>query len=152
MVAHPEDAEDIASDVFARAFKGYDRFRSEASPGTWLYRIAVNLCLNHQRRRKYLKWMSFDFWEEEFDELPFESPEKKPDEIMESKDVERLVHRALQELPPAQRAAITLARYENLTSREIAEVMGRSVSSVESLLIRAKKNLARSLQPSLKDL
>ena len=152
MLDHVDDAEDITQDVFVRAFKGYDRFRAEASPGTWLYRIAVNLCLNHQRRQKTVRWLSLDIFADAFDTAPFESHNPGPDELVEQSEKERIVRRAINELPACQRAAIVLARYEDLSYKEIASVLECSEASIESLLHRAKLNLAKQLRPYLDSL
>lgn len=149
---HPQDAEDITQDVFVRAFKAYDRFRAESSPGTWLYRIAVNLCLNHQRRQKYVRWLSLDLFSEAFDTPPFESQDAGPDERFEQAETERIVRQALGELPDRQRTAMIMARYDRLSYREIASVLECSEASVESLLHRAKLTLAKRLRPYINEM
>jgi RNA polymerase sigma-70 factor (ECF subfamily) len=152
LLDHEQDAEDITQDVFIRAFKAYPQFRAESSPGTWLYRIAVNLCLNHKRRQKYARWLSLDVLSEAFDAPPFESRESGPEEGLEKTETERIVREALQALPARQRTALILLRYEGLSYNEIARILECSESSVESLLHRAKHNLAKRLRPYLNEL
>lgn len=152
MLDQVDDAEDITQDVFLKAFKAYDGFRAEASHGTWLYRIAVNLCLNHRRRQKTVRWLSLDIFADAFDTAPFESHAPGPDELVQQSETERIVRRALNELPARQRAAIILARYEELSYKEISRVLECSEASIESLLHRAKLNLAKHLKPYLDSL
>ncbi|MBM3264379.1 MAG: RNA polymerase sigma factor [candidate division Zixibacteria bacterium] len=147
-----QDAEDITQDVFVRAFKAYHQFRAESSPGTWLYRIAVNLCLNRQRRLKYVRWLSLDVFADAFDTPPFESPDPGPDAQTEQNETGHIVRRALHALPDRQRTVLIMTRYDGLSYREIARILACSKASVESLLHRAKLNLAKHLKPYLDEL
>lgn len=147
MLGHPEEAEDVTQDVFVKAFKAYDTFRGASDPGTWLYRIAVNMCLNHQRRQKALRWLSLDFFTDNPASFPVQNHSERPDEKLERVQMERMVQEAIRSLPARQRAALVLSRYEGLSYQEIAATLGCSVASVESLLHRAKQNLAKKLRP-----
>lgn len=144
------DAEDVTQDVFFQAYKSFTRFREESRLSTWLYRIAVNLSLNHQRKRKYERWLSFDFDPVEEDDTDFsagDTAEENPHSILEQRDTERIVQAAINSLPEQQRVALILHRYEGLPYEEIAKVMQVSVASVESRLHRAKQALAKKLLP-----
>lgn len=153
LLGQQQEAEDITQDVFLKAYKAYDQFRGDSDPGTWLYRIAVNQCLNRQRKQRRIRWLALDFWNENADEpLGDQGRVAGADEQMEEADKERLVRTAISELPKRQRVALILSRYERLSYLEIAAVMSCSVSSVESLLHRSKLNLAKRLRPYLKDL
>lgn len=152
-MGNPQEAEDITQDVFVRAMQAYDRFRGDADPGTWLYRIAVNQCLNVRRRKRRLQWMALDFWNEGVDETtwPVARSGGVEDDLQQT-DRERIVGKAIDALPERQRTALILSHFERMSYKAIAEAMDCTPSAVESLLHRAKTNLARRLRPHLDDL
>lgn len=149
MVQNREDAEDIAQDVFIEVYRNVQKFRADAKLSTWLYRIAVNRSLNHIRDNKKNKW--FHSFEDEvaaksrelqqLESLKTDQPEFK----LENKQRALILHDAISSLPKNQKVAFALSKYEELSYQEIAEVMELSVSSVESLLFRAKKGLQKIL-------
>lgn len=149
LVNDREDAEDIAQEVFIEVFRSIDRFRSDSKISTWIYKIAINRSLNHIRNNKKR------FWFQSFEEAvknknnPLQritvSQTEQPEFNVENKQRATLLHEAINRLPKNQKVAFTLSKYEDLSYREISEVMDLSVSSVESLLHRAKKNLQKRL-------
>lgn len=149
MVHNREDAEDIAQDVFIEVYRNIQKFRADSKLSTWLYRIAVNRSLNHIRDSKKNKW--FHSFEEEVAAksktlMQLESSKAdQPEWELENKQRAIILHEAINSLPKNQKVAFTLSKYEELSYREIAEVMELSVSSVESLLFRAKKSLQKKL-------
>jgi len=150
MLGNRQDAEDVTQEVFLEAYRSLKRFRFESKLSTWLYRIAVNRSLNHQRKRKLERWLSLDFevGEGSAEESAFpDTAANGPDRLVEKKDVERIVQEAISKLPERQRIALLLHRYEELPYQEIAKIMDVSVASVESLLHRAKETLAKRLLP-----
>jgi len=152
MLGDREEAEDLTQEVFFKAYKSLEHFRSQSKLPTWLYRIGVNLCLNYQRKKKYARMLSLDSLFESADERIFRNPEDSPDMALEKNETERIVRDAVNSLPRRQRIALLLRRYEGLSYQEIANVMGCSVASVESCLHRAKQNLCKKLFPLIKDL
>lgn len=154
MVRNREDAEDIAQDVFVEVYRNVDSFRADAKLSTWLYRIAVNRSLNHIRDNKKHKW--FQSVESEVEAknrqlLQLESSKvDQPEYDLENKQRAIILYEAINTLPDNQRTAFTLSKYEELSYQEISEVMEMSVSSVESLLFRAKKNLQKKLHKCYK--
>ncbi|MFV0590813.1 MAG: RNA polymerase sigma factor [Draconibacterium sp.] len=149
MVHNREDAEDIAQDVFIEVYRSVEHFRADSKLSTWLYRIAVNRSLNHIRDNKKHKW--FQSFEKDGEArnrqlLQVESPAADhPGYEMENNQRTAILHEAINSLPENQKVAFTLSKYEDLSYQEISEVMEMSVSSVESLLFRAKKNLQKKL-------
>lgn len=144
-----EDAEDVAQDVFIEVFRSVENFRADSKISTWLYRIAVNRSLNFIRDNKKRKWFqSFDdvmeSKKEILNELIYQSADD-PGSELENSQRALLLHEAIDSLPENQRVAFTLNKYEDLAYKEISEVMNLSVSSVESLIHRAKKNLQKKL-------
>lgn len=154
MVHNREDAEDIAQDVFVEVYRNVENFRADAKLSTWLYRIAVNRSLNHIRDNKRHKW--FQSFENEVEAknrklLQIESSHAdQPEYELENKQRALILHEAINRLPENQKVAFTLSKYEELSYQEISEVMDMSVSSVESLLFRAKKNLQKKLHKCYK--
>lgn len=149
LVHSSEDAEDIAQEVFIEVFRSVHKFRADAKLSTWLYRIAVNRSLNFIRDNKKNKW--FQSFEDEvvaknrqLKQLE-SSKSDQPEYELENKQRAVILHEAINRLPKNQKVAFTLSKYEELSYHEISEVMELSVSSVESLLFRAKKNLQKKL-------
>ena len=139
-----DDAEDATQDVFIKVFKSIKKFRGDAKLSTWLYQIAVNISLNYARRKKIVAFLSLDFLlgkEEYFSDTSSASPYAE----LEKNESEMQVQQAIDALPARQRTAVILQRYEELSYKEIAEVMKTSLSAVESLLHHAKENLADEL-------
>jgi len=144
-------ANDIAQEVFIRVWKSAKTYRPEAKFTTWLYRITANLCFNELKSSRRKKWFSFKRSDEDDGhalEETFADSAPSAEDILLEKERSRQISDALQSLPDNQRMALVLKRYEDLSYREIAQIIGCSVSAVESLLVRAK----RTLQEKLKNL
>jgi RNA polymerase sigma-70 factor (ECF subfamily) len=131
-----DDAEDIAQETFLRVYKSADQYQGRSSFKTWLFRIVVNLCMDHRRKKKpniSLETVATDL-----------ASESIPDSL-ETDEISAIVQRAVSNLPDRQRTALILHRYENLTHADISEVTGWSISAIESLLVRAYGNLRKTL-------
>jgi RNA polymerase sigma-70 factor (ECF subfamily) len=139
------DAEDIAQEVFIEVFESLDGFRSEAKLSTWLYRIAVNKSLNFVRKKKREKiFRSIEtfFTSNNSEDEPLQIEDRsnnKADSNIERSENKRMLKESINRLPENQRIAFILSKYQELSYKEIAAVMEVSLSSVESLLFRAKK-------------
>lgn len=144
-----QDAEEVAQDVFIHLYRSAAAYQPTAKLSTYLYRIAVNLSLNRIRDRKRKRFFSLDALREELHQEPVH-PDDSPEQEMERKETQDRIQRALDHLPENQKTAVVLKRFEGLSYEEIAEVMHCSVSAVESLLHRAKMNLARSIRQRVK--
>jgi len=146
MVHNTEDAEDIAQDVFIEVFRSIQNFRADSKISTWLYRIAVNRSLNYIRDNKKRKWFqSFeDLIKEKNTQLQHQTSEN-PGIELENLQRANILHEAISSLPENQKTAFTLNKYEDLSYKEIAEIMETSVASVESLIHRAKTGLQKKL-------
>jgi len=149
-VGNKEDAEDLAQEVFIRVFQAAPNYEVKAAFTTWLYRITVNLCLNHQRRKKILHFFSLDQGKNAQHQIQNRVPEfaanERPDVDFEKKEVQKYVQQAIQSLPENQKSVLILYRYHDLSYKEIAEVLDTTVSAVESRLHRAKENLKKKLK------
>ncbi len=149
------DAEDIAQETFVKLYLHMrvieNSCRPDAKLSAYIYKIATNLALNLQRRKKIIKFLSLDFLGDDGEIPPLQVPDKnQKDPILTVEEEEniRKVKKALRKLPHHQRAAIILYYYEEKSYREIAEILKKSGPSVESLIFRAKENLINLLQSS----
>lgn len=144
-----EDAEDVTQDVFLQAFSAWESYRGEAQVQTWLNRIAVNLCLNFIRRKKRLKRFGqfkriLGFGNSKTGEEVI-AVQGNPETDLDKKEQRMLLNQSMAKLPENQRMALTLNKYDGYTHQEVAEILGTTVSAVESLLHRGKKNLSKHL-------
>ncbi len=132
-------AEDLAQEVFVKVWRARKAYQPSARFSTWLYRIAVNRCLNEIRSRP--KRAS----------LPVEETLEEPAGARPHDDLGRMetrdaVRRAVDGLPANQRMAVILSRFHELPYEEIAEAMSVSLEAVKSLLFRARENLKEALE------
>jgi RNA polymerase sigma factor (sigma-70 family) len=148
IVQNTEDAEDVAQEVFIQVYRSIDQFKGDARLSTWMYRITTTKALDHIRSRKRKK--RFAFITSLFganDELLHEPVDfQHPGIILNRKEQAALLFRMIDQLPDNQKVAFQLHKAEELSYQEIAEVMGLSVSAVESLLFRARQNLRKLLE------
>jgi RNA polymerase sigma-70 factor (ECF subfamily) len=140
MLRDPRDAQDAAQDVFLKAYKSLKDFRPESSLYTWLYRIALNTCLDYRRKSRREAFRKEPLAED----LP--SDERSPHELYESGEIPGAIQLALQRLPEKLRAAIVLREIEALTYEEIAEILHTSVGTVKSRISRAREQLRHLLK------
>ena len=147
-VNHPDDADDIAQEVFIQVYESLSHFRNEAELSTWIYRIAVNKSLDFVRRKKrkkrFGKLVSLFGSEEKSKEIVLPAP-GNPQVDLEDKERKQILNKAIDKLPDNQRTAITLSKIKGFSNKEIAEIMNLSLSAVEGLIHRAKKNLHKKL-------
>lgn len=144
-----EDAEDITQEVFVEVFNSVKNFKGESKLSTWIYRITVTKSLDFQRKKNRKK--RFAFVQTLFgadDNTPtVDAPHfYHPGVQLENKERAAILYLAIDKLPERQRTAFILSKTEDLSYAEIAEVMELSVSSIESLLFRAKQNLQEYLK------
>jgi len=146
-VHEKEDAEDITQEILLNAWKSLKFFRGNSSFSTWLHRIAVNACLNHTRKNKgtVLTRFSSFFGYEGMRQVDIPLYEENPEEIIIKKEHSEWLQKALDSLSEKQHTAIVLSKYEDLSQREISEIMNITEGAVESLIQRARKNLREKL-------
>lgn len=143
MLGDAAEAEDVAQEAMLRLWRGAASWRpGEAGAGTWLYRVASNLCLDRLRRRR------------PGGELPEHAADDRPSALATLVKADRVaaLDAALAELPERQRLAIVLRHIEERGNPEIAEILGVSVEAVESLLARGRRTLAALLAPRREEL
>jgi len=138
-VGNHEDASDLAQDTFLRAYRGLKAFRGGSSLGTWLHRIAVNVCLN----RVSLKTPRA----EPIEGREFPDVRSAPaSEALLTQEKGARIRAAIAKLPPKQRATVILRVYQELSHQEIAAVLRSSVGAVKANFFHALANLKRLLQ------
>ena len=143
-----EEAEDLTQEVFLRAYRSWNTFRGDAEISTWLYRITINLCLNHieqQKRRNFFQFTG-DFLNDFFNHP---SEEKNPHQLLEETELKKAIQKAVDTLPEKQRTAFVLSKYDDLSQQEIAAIMEITEGAVEQLLQRAKANLREKLNKNV---
>lgn len=142
-----EEAEDVSQEVFIEVYQSVGKFRGDSKISTWLYRIATTKALEQIRKRKTAK--RFAFFTSLFgesNEILHESVDFiHPGIVLEQRENSKFLFKAINQLPENQKVAYTLCNIEGLSYQEITEVMEITLSSVESLLFRAKTNLRKSL-------
>ncbi|MBC7947462.1 MAG: RNA polymerase sigma factor [Chitinophagaceae bacterium] len=148
IVQSAEDAEDIAQEVFVQVYQSIHAFKGESKFSTWLYRITVTKSLDHERKKKRKKRFGFvkSIFGEQNEVLVNPPDFHHPGVVLDNKENASVLFRAISDLPENQRIAFTLNKVEGLSYQEVSEVMNSSVSSVESLMHRAKNNLKKKLE------
>ena len=147
MLREQQTSEEAAQDILMRVYKARRSYRPQVRFRTWLHRVAINHCINERKRL----WRRFEF----LGGAP--PPEDRaqadigydPHAAAEGSELSRAVGDALAALPPRQRAAVVLARYEGCTMAEVAEALDISVGAAKVLLHRARAQLAKHLSPFL---
>ncbi|MDP1621390.1 MAG: RNA polymerase sigma factor [Bacteroidales bacterium] len=138
-VANMEDAEDLSQEVILEILRSVGHYKKKASLSTWIYRITVNRSLDHLRRQKRRSFFRMN---------EMKRVEQEPasiDTTNDDKEKRNILDMAVNSLPVNQKIAFVLNKYDDLAYKEIAEIMNLSLSSVESLIHRAKMNLQKKL-------
>ena len=148
-VPNKEDAEDIAQEVFLEVFRSINKFKGNSKLSTWIYRIATNKCLEFIRKKNTKKRFAFMQTilgaEIPVDKTNYFTEFKHPGIILENKELTATIFKAINTLPESQRIVFTLAKIDDKSYQEIVEITGKSLSSVESIMFRAKKSLKEKL-------
>ncbi|WP_338359432.1 RNA polymerase sigma factor [Yeosuana marina] len=149
-VPNKEDAEDIAQDVFVEIFNSISKFKGDSKLSTWIYKITTNKCLEFIRKKNTKKRFGFlksimgnDM---PVDKTSYFTDMNHPGILLENKEKSETIFRAINELPEAQKVVFTLCKIDGKSYEEVSEITSKSISSVESLMFRAKKNLQDLLE------
>jgi RNA polymerase sigma-70 factor (ECF subfamily) len=155
-----EEAQDAAQEVFLKVYRHAARAQPRGQFFTWLYRIAINHCLNQLRRRRIARFFSLQGMgagrggregdDARGGDVAYDPPGLGPDAEAEllARERWRETRRRLEQLPENQRVVVMLARFEGLSGREIAETLGITEGAVESRLVRAMRRLAPQEVPA----
>jgi RNA polymerase sigma-70 factor (ECF subfamily) len=154
LVDNPEDAADVAQEVFLKVFRKVDGFRAESSLKTWIYRIAVNEARNQRRwfMRHRAKEIGLEGSTEDAqgpqDWLP--DPGPSPYQSALDDETQALIENALTKVSPNYRAAVVLREVEGLSYEEIAQVLEVSLGTVKSRILRGREALREHLLDQLR--
>lgn len=156
MVGNEADAEDLVQETFLRAYQGLPAFDGRASLSTWLYRIATNLCIDHQRRRaRRVPTVSYSIREDEDGEpTEWEFPDLRTPDPLEAalnRELEEVVERAVSRLSPRLKTVLLLYDVEELSYEEIARVLNIPIGTVKSRLNHARARIQREVAAYLND-
>jgi RNA polymerase sigma-70 factor, ECF subfamily len=135
-VNNHHDANDMAQEAFLKAYRALGNFRGDSAFSTWMYRIAVNTCLNFKALRRPVQ-------EELSDSLP--SPGSGAAAVVMAEETSEKVREAVSRLPEKQKATLILKVYHDLTHEEVAQVLGSSVGTVKANFFHALGNLRKML-------
>ncbi|HEY3294493.1 MAG TPA: sigma-70 family RNA polymerase sigma factor [bacterium] len=141
MLGSTDDAEDVAQEVFIKAYRSMDSFRGDSAFYTWLYRITVNLCLNQLRKRKTRTFLGL---EQVAATLP---DNRQADEDVELSELSEHARQAISELPEKQRAVFILRHFRELPHAEIAKIMDRDEGTIKANYFQAVRKLRAKLGP-----
>ncbi|MBV7268617.1 RNA polymerase sigma factor [Winogradskyella luteola] len=149
-VPNKEDAEDLVQEVFLEVFDSIHKFKGNSKLSTWIYRITTNKCLEFIRKRNTKKRSGFlrPLFSDDFsiDKTNYFTEFNHPGFLLENKELNETLFRAINSLPESQCVVFTLHKLDGKSYQEIAVITNKSLSSVESIMFRAKKNLQKRLE------
>ncbi len=142
-----EEVDDLSQEVFVRVFRSLTRFEFDSSLYSWIYRIAVNLCIDEIRKKRIRKLIPLDFLTEKKLESEKRSKETATgaDELLQ-KEKKEIIRAALGQLSPIHRTVILLREYQDLSYGEIAKTLRISPQAVKSRIFRAREELRELLK------
>lgn len=148
-IPNQHDAQDLSQEVFLEVYASVAHFKENAQLSTWVYRIAVNKCLEEIRRRKQQKRSAFfkgllgiESEAEQISGDKFDHPGFQA----ENKEKAEMLFAAIGSLPENQKIAYNLTQVEGYSYDEASKIMGTTIGAIESLLFRAKKNLRKTIK------
>ncbi|MFQ5708604.1 MAG: RNA polymerase sigma factor [bacterium] len=151
MVRNREETEDLVQEAFMKAFKALPSFNEEYAFSTWLYKIAINNCIDHIRKKR-LKTYSIDKPVSAKDgELGREFPDTSmsPDKDLLSEEKSNIIEAAIGELPKNYKTVIVLRHAEEKSYEEIAEILNIPLGTVKARIFRAREMLKKKLKGTL---
>ena len=151
-VPNSETAKDLSQEIFIKAFRALPHFKRQSAFYSWLYRIAINLCIDFIRQQKRGQTLSFeDLAAGGNDEVVFNDASPLPPDRLETKELGKIIGQAVQQLPPKQQHVFNLRYHGGLQLKEIAAQLDRSEGTVKAHLHHAHKRLQTLLIPYLKN-
>jgi RNA polymerase sigma-70 factor (ECF subfamily) len=150
-VKDPHEAEDVAQEAFLKAYRALPSFRGESAFYTWLYRIAVNTAKNYlvsRGRRPPSTDVDMDD-AELIDDTSTLRDVETPDATMEKEDLQRIINKAIANLPEELRTAFTLREFSGLSYEDITEIMDCPVGTVRSRIFRAREAIDKCVKEAM---
>ena len=140
MINNPEDALDLTQEIFLKAYKNISKYNFKSEFSTWLYRLAINLCIDELRKRKNSNEVLMDSIPENL--IYSDTPE----DIILSEEQESLIWKALNSLKEKERVVIVLREMEGLSYEEIANVLKCSLGRVKSRIHESREKFKKALE------
>jgi RNA polymerase sigma-70 factor (ECF subfamily) len=150
-VKDPHEAEDVAQEAFLKAYRALPSFRGESAFYTWLYRIAVNTAKNYlvsRGRRPPSTDVDMDD-AELIDDTSTLRDVETPDATMEKEDLQRIINKAIANLPEELRTAFSLREFSGLSYEDITEIMDCPVGTVRSRIFRAREAIDKCVKEAM---
>jgi len=145
---NPDDAFDLAQDVFLKAFNSLEKFKGNSTFYTWLFAIARNAGIDFTRKHKNRKNISLDDdTHVSRHNLYGDTSVETPDKHLERSELGREIAKAVDQLPPRQKQVFILRHYEDMALKEIAKELGLRIGSVKAHLFNATRTLRKLLAP-----
>lgn len=141
MIPDHDEANDLAQNIFIKAYHSLHTFKGTSSFYTWLYRIAVNLTLNEIRRKKLRRIFSLE--REEMVQIA--SNDDQPLDRLEKSERQEIIRRAIDRLPEKQKSVFILRYYEELPYEEISKILKTSVGGLKANYFHAVRNIGKYL-------
>ncbi|WP_373458209.1 RNA polymerase sigma factor SigW [Paenibacillus harenae] len=151
MLNNRQESEDVVQDTFLRVYKNLDRYDENLKFSTWIYRIATNLCIDRLRKRKPVYSLDAESTEHEgldgYSMIP--SDDRTPETELLLSDTQRIIHQAIETLPPKYKTVMTLRYMQDLSLQEIGDIMDMPVTTIKTRVHRGREFLRKKLEHKL---
>jgi len=151
MLNNRQEAEDVVQETFLRVYKNLDRFDETMKFSTWIYRIATNLCIDRLRKRKPVYSLDADSPEHEgldgYSMIP--SDNRTPESEMLMTETQRIIHQAIESLPPKYKTVMTLRYLQDMSLQEVGDVLDMPVTTIKTRVHRGREFLRKKLEYKL---
>ncbi len=147
-VGSEDEVRDLVQETFVKAFVGLGKFQRRSAFSTWLYRIAVNVCIDHLRRRsRRPQLMSLPEGDDGIGTMEIRDERgESPRGAAARMEMRKAIHDAVKKLPPRQRSAVVLHLVEGFSCEDTAKVLGCAIGTVKASLFKARARLRRDLR------
>ncbi|WP_442956514.1 RNA polymerase sigma factor SigW [Paenibacillus sp. YIM B09110] len=151
MLNNRQESEDVVQDTFLRVYKNLDRYDETLKFSTWIYRIATNLCIDRLRKRKPVYSLDAESSEHEgldgYSMIP--SDDRTPETELMLSDTQRIIHQAIETLPPKYKTVMALRYMQDLSLQEIGDIMDMPVTTIKTRVHRGREFLRKKLEHKL---
>ena len=151
-VDNRETAQDLCQEVFLKAWRALPNFKNQSIFYTWIYKIAVNCCIDYIRKRnKQFIYVCEELPENPDDVFPILQTQLSPCEILEMEELGYVIRKTVHQLPPRQQRVFRLYYFHDLPIKEIAVRINKTESTIKAHLHQARRNLRNMLLPYLQN-